>query len=101
MHHQAQNCSCGILVGIAQHKKGYLVHVPHTRKIISLYDVIFYEILSSALEYTSQPYSDKMAMQMDVTYIAYATSSKEKTGDIITFTQFEEVNLLSESHNGT
>ena len=34
-------------------------------------------------------------------YVPYATSPKEKIGDIITFTQFEEGNLLSESHNGT
>ena len=34
-----------------------------------------------------------------VTYTPYATSSKKQTGDIITFTQFEEVNLLSETSN--
>ena len=34
-------------------------------------------------------------------YIPYAKYSKEKTGDIIMFTQFEEGNLPSESCNGT
>ena len=36
-----------------------------------------------------------------VTYTPYATSSKEQTGDVITFTQFEEGNLLTETHNDT
>ena len=31
----------------------------------------------------------------------YATSSKEKTGNVITFVQFEEGNLLSETRNDT
>ena len=42
-----------------------------------------------------------MAIRPAVLYIPYATSSKEQTGDIITFSQFEEDNLLSESRNGT
>ena len=33
-----------------------------------------------------------------VTYTHYATSSKEQTGDIITFAQFEEGDLFSENH---
>ena len=41
-----------------------------------------------------------MAMQPEVSYIPYATSSKEKTGDIIAFAQFEEGGLLSESCDG-
>ena len=40
-----------------------------------------------------------MAMRPAVTYTPYATSSKEQTGDIITFTLFEERNLLSESRD--
>ena len=36
-----------------------------------------------------------------VTYTPYATSSKEKTGDVITFTQFEEGNSLNETRNDT
>ena len=33
-------------------------------------------------------------MQLSVSYIPYATSSYEQTGYIITFAQFEEVNLV-------
>ena len=42
-----------------------------------------------------------MAMRPAVTYTPYATSYKEKTGDVITFAQFEEGNLLSEIRNDT
>ena len=42
-----------------------------------------------------------MAMRTAVTYTPYATSSKEKTGDVITFAQFEEGNLISETRNDT
>ena len=42
------------------------------------------------LAYTSQPYAEVMAMHPAVSHTPYATSSKEKTGNIITFTQFEE-----------
>ena len=34
-----------------------------------------------------------------VTYTPYATSSKEKTGDVITFTQFQEEKILTETRN--
>ena len=51
--------------------------------------------------YTSQPYSEEMAMQMSVSYIPYDISSKVKTGNITTFTQFEEGGLLLEYHNVT
>ena len=47
MCHQAQKGFQGIFVGFPQHQKGYLVYVPSTRKIISSYDVVFDEILSS------------------------------------------------------
>ena len=40
-------------------------------------------------------------MRPAVTYTSYATSSKEQTGDVITFTQFEEGNLLTETRNNT
>ena len=40
-----------------------------------------------------------MAMRPTVTYTPYATSSKEKTGNVITFTQFEEGGLLTETCN--
>ena len=40
-------------------------------------------------------------MRTTVTYTPYATSSKEKTGDVIMFAQFEEGNLLTETRNNT
>ena len=40
-----------------------------------------------------------MAMQPTVPYIPYATYSKEQTGNIIMFAQFEEENLLSETRD--
>ena len=67
-----------IFVGIPQHQKGYLVYVPITRKIISSYDVVFDEIFSSALAYTSQPYSEAIMMPPEVTYTPCATSSRKK-----------------------
>ena len=68
------------------------MYVPSTRKIISSYDVVFNESFSSALAYTSQPYSEAMLIHLAVMYTPCDTSLREKTGDIITFTQFEEGN---------
>ena len=75
------------------------MYVPSTRKIISSYGVVFEESFSSALAYTSRPYLEAMVMRPAVTYTPYATSSKEQTGDIITFAQFEEGNILTETRN--
>ena len=80
----------GIFVGIPQHQKIYLVYVPSTRKVILLYNVVFDKSFSSAFSYTSQLYAEAMAMRPTVTYTLYATSSKEQTGDVITFAQFVE-----------
>ena len=83
------------------------MYVPSTRKIISSYGVMSDESFSSVLAYTSRPYSEAMmmrtvmAMRPAVTYNPYATSSKEKTGDVITFAQYEERNILNESRNDT
>ena len=93
MRHQAQKGFRGIFVGILEHQKGYLVYVPSTRKLISSYHVVFDESFSSALSYTLQPYSEAMAMRLEVTYTPYATSSKGQTGDVVTFAQFEEGNI--------
>ena len=49
----------------------------------------------------SQPYAEAMAMRPAVTYTSYATSSKEKTGNVITVAQFEDGNLLIETRNDT
>ena len=62
---------------------------------------MFDESFSSALSYTSRPYSELIVMRPEVTYTPYATSSKEKTGDVITFVQFEEGNILTENNNDT
>ena len=88
MRHHAQKGFHSIFVGITQDQKGYLVYVPITREIIYSYNVVFDESLSCALAYTSQPYSEAMAMRPYVTYKPCATSSREQTGNIITFTQF-------------
>ena len=66
-----------------------------------MYDVKFDEIFVSELSYTSGQYAEVMAMRLAVTYTPYATSSKEQTGDVITFAQFEEGDLLSETCNDT
>ena len=95
MRHQVQNGIFDISVGIIQHQKIYPVHVPHKQKIISSCVVVFDESFYIELAYTSLPYSDAMAMQPAVSYATYATYSVEQTGDIITFTQFEEGGLLS------
>ena len=52
---------------------------------------------SSALSYTSRPYLEAMAMRPAVTYTPYASSLREQTGDLITFTQFEEGIVLTEA----
>ena len=85
MCHQAQKGFRGTFVGIPQNQKGYLVYVPSTRKIIFQYDVVFDESFSSALAYMPQHYSEAMAMRPEVTYTPYAKSSKEQTGNVITF----------------
>ena len=88
-------------MGIPQHQKGYLVYVPSTRKVISSYAVVFDKSFSSALSYTSQPYAEAMAIRPAVTYTPYTTSSKEQTGNVITFSQFAEGNLITETRNDT
>ena len=40
-----------------------------------------------------------MAMRPTVTYIPYDMSLKEQTGNVITFAQFEEENILTETRN--
>ena len=99
MRHQAPKGFRGIFVGIPEHQKGYLVYVPSTRKVISSYDILFEESFSSELSYTSRPYSEAMAMRPEVTFTPYATSSKEQTVDVITFAQFDEGNILTETLN--
>ena len=73
------------------------MYVPSTRKVISSYDDVFDKSFSSALSYTSRPYSEAMAMRPAVTYTPYATSSKEQTGNEIAFAHFEEGDILTET----
>ena len=40
-----------------------------------------------------------MVMRTDVPYTPFAKSSREQTGDIITFAQFEEGNILTKTRN--
>ena len=75
------------------------MYVPSSRKIISSYDVVFDESFSSALAYTSQPYSEATKTRPAATYTPCAMSSREQTGEIITFTQLEEGNILTKTHN--
>ena len=42
-----------------------------------------------------------MAMSSAVTYTLYEISSKEKNGNVITFAQFEEGNILTKTRNNT
>ena len=85
MRHKAQKCFRGIFVGIPENQKVYIMYVLISRNIISSYGVVFDEIFSNVLTYTSQPYSESMAMRPAVTYTTCVTSSREHTGDIITF----------------
>ena len=98
MCHQPQKGFCGIFVGIIQHQKGYIVYIPITRKIVSSHGVVFDETISSALSYTSCPYSEALTMQLSVSYIRYAISYHEQTGDIITFVHFEEGYLVENEY---
>ena len=47
----------------------------------------------------SRPCSEAMVMCPAVTYTPNVMSSKEQTGDVITFAQFEEGNILTETRN--
>ena len=99
--HQAQMGFSGIFIGIPHHQNGYLVYVTHKRNIISSYDVVFDDIFSFAFMYTLKPYEDAMSTQLAVSYIHFATSSREQTGNIITSAHFEERNLFYETCNYT
>ena len=47
----------------------------------------------------SQPYLEEIVMPPDVTYTPCDTYLREQTGDIITFTQFEEGGVLNKTRN--
>ena len=66
MCHQAQKDFCSIFVIIPQHKNGYLIDVPHKRKIVYFYNIVFDEDFPSVLIYMSQQYAEAMDMWTDV-----------------------------------
>ena len=73
----------------------------HTQKCHgSLYYILFEGTFYSALADTSHPHLEALAMQPSVSYIMYATSYHEKTGNIITFAQFEEGGLVQNKNSG-
>ena len=75
------------------------MYAPITRNGISSYDVVFDESSSSALAYTSRPYSEDIAMHPFVKYTPCATYLREQTDNIITFTHFEDGNILTKTRN--
>ena len=88
MRHQEQKGFQVIFVRSPQHQKGYLVYIPSTSKTISSYYIVFDERFFGTLKYTSKPYAEAIAMCLAVSCTAYATYSREKTGNIITFAKF-------------
>ena len=99
MRHQSRKGFQSIFVGITQHQKGYLIYVPSTRKIVSSHDIVFDEKNSSAVAYTSHTYSEALLTRPSVLHIPYAPSYHEQTGNIITFAQFEEGDLVENERN--
>ena len=98
MCHQSQKGFQSILVGITQNQKGCLVYVPIAQEMVYSHDFLFAKTFSSAIAYTPRPYSESLATRRAVLYIPYATSSHEQTGNIITFSQFEEGCFLGNGH---
>ena len=71
------------------------MYVPSTSKIISSYDVLFDE--SFSIYVTTLFRSNGDASRSDVYTICYVLD--RKTGDIITFAQFEEGKILTKTLN--
>ena len=61
--------------------------------------IFFNQTFSSTLAYTSRPYQETLATQPAFSYTPCATTYNEKTGDIVTSAQFEEVNLVGNKFN--
>ena len=61
--------------------------------------LFFDESFSSALANMSQPYSEAMLMHPEVTYTPCATSSREKTGDIILTKTLNNAEIGDKSDN--
>ena len=73
MRHHSHKGFQSIFVEIQQHKKGYLIYVPSTRKIVSSHDILCGKTLFRELTYMSHPYSEALDIQPAVSYILYAT----------------------------
>ena len=71
MRHQTKKWFRGIFIGIPQYKKGYLLYVPSTTKIIYSYYFVSDENKFIALAYTWQPYTEVIATFPDVSYTPY------------------------------
>ena len=99
MRHQSQKDFPGIFVGITQHKKGYLIYVPSTCKIVSSHEIAFDETFYIVLAYNSLLYSEALDMQPAVSYITYAVLFHEQTSDIVNCAQCEEGNLAENELN--
>ena len=95
MRHQAQKGYRGIFVGMPENQEGYLCYVPSIRDTVTSYDVLFDETFASALAYSEKPYHDAMSMRPGVSFIPCVTDTREQTGDVITFAQFEEGKWIS------
>ena len=101
MNHQAQKGFWVMFVGIPQHQKGVLFTF-YTNRRYYLHTMFILKRFSSALSYTSQPCAEEKPMQQAVSWINYATSSREQTGNIIMFSKFEGGGgVLSENHDDT
>ena len=76
MSHQAQKCFAVSSLELYSIKKGILF-MYHTNRRLYL-RTNFYEIFSSELIYTLQPYAEAVGMQPAVSYITYDTYSRGK-----------------------
>ena len=85
---QVRNLQCHIYVF-------YFVHVLYRKLRRTLRPYV------AIATYDWPTYVEAMGMRPTVTYTPYATSSKEQTGDVIMFAQFEEGNIWTETRNDT
>ena len=79
MRNQSKKSFRGIFIGIPQHQKGYLIYIPSTQKSVSSHVLVCDEKVSSAVAYTSPPFSETLATQPSVLYIPNATQYLMKT----------------------
>ena len=98
MRHQSQKGFRGIFFAIPQYQK----RISYLRTYYTLNSFFTWRCIwqkGLVLAYTSHPYSEALATRPSVSCIPYATLSHEQTGNIITFTEFEEGNFLKNERN--